>query len=112
MPLCQYCGEKVDGDAVICPKCGLNLVGEDTEWQEFEIQEKVDGAKHRANMYIIAAIVLAAMGIIGGWALCISSSGIGLFGIALVCLGVGCTASADRHEHKARVWKRRLGRRN
>lgn len=110
MPYCQYCGGKIDEDAVVCPKCGEILVGEDTGWQEFQIQEKVDEAKHRANMYIILAIVLATVGIVAGSMLCASSSGIGFFGIVLVCLGVGCTASADRHEHKARNWKKRLGR--
>ena len=23
--ICQYCGEKIDGNANICPKCGENL---------------------------------------------------------------------------------------
>ncbi|MEA1872207.1 MAG: hypothetical protein U9M91_02280 [Chloroflexota bacterium] len=110
MPYCQYCGGKVDEDAVVCPKCGEILVGEDTGWQEFQIQEKIDEVKHRANMYIISAIVLATVGIVAGWVLCVSSSAVGLFGIVLVCLGVGCSASADRHEHKAKVLKRRLGR--
>jgi len=110
MQYCQYCGEKMDDDTVICPKCGEILVGEDTGWQEFQIQEKVDEAKHRANMYIILAIVLATVGIVAGSMFCASSSGVGFFGIVLVCLGVGCTASADRHEHKARNLKKRLGR--
>jgi len=110
MPYCQYCGEKIDEDAVVCPKCGASLVGEDTGWQEFQIQEKVDEAKHRANMYTISAIVLATLGIVGGWILCVSSSAVGLFGIVLVCLGIGCTASAYRHEYKARNWKKRLRR--
>jgi predicted nucleic acid-binding Zn ribbon protein len=110
MPYCQYCGEKIDEDTVVCPKCGEILVGEDTGWQELQIQEEVDEAKHRANMYTISAIVLATLGIVGGWILCVSSSAIGLFGIMLVCLGIGCTASAYRHEHKARNWKKRLGR--
>jgi uncharacterized membrane protein YvbJ len=110
MPRCQYCGRLIDEGAVVCPKCGESLVGDDTGWQELQIQAKIDGAKHRANMYIISAIVLATVGIVAGCVLCVSSSAIGLFGIALVCLGVGCNASADRHEHKARVLKRRLGR--
>jgi len=110
MPCCQYCGEKIDEDAVVCSKCGGILVEEDTGWQEFQIQEKVDEAKHRANMYIILAIVLATVGLVAGSMFCASSSGIGFFGIVLVCLGVGCTASADRHEHKARNLKKRLGR--
>jgi len=110
MPYCQYCGEKIDEDAVVCPKCGESLVGEDTGWQEFQIQEKVDEAKHRANMYTISAIVLVTMGMMGGSILFVSSSLLGPFGIVLVCLGIGCTASADRYEHKARKLKKRLRR--
>ena len=110
MSYCQYCGEKIDEDAVFCPKCGESLVGDDTESQEFQIQEKVDGAKHRANMHIISAIVLVTMGMIGGSILVVSSSLLGLFGIVLVCLGIGCTASADRYERKARKLKKRLRR--
>jgi len=108
MPFCPYCGEKIDEDVSICPKCGGILFEEGTEWQQLQIQEKVDKAKHRANMYIIAATVLATVGIVAGCVLCASSSAVGFFGVALVCLGVGCTASADRHEHRARVLKRRL----
>ena len=110
MPYCQYCGEKIDEDAVVCPKCGESLVGEDTGREEFQIQEKVDVAKHRANMYIISAIVLATLGMMGGSILFASSSLLGLFGIVLVCLGIGCTALADRYEHKARKLKKRPGR--
>jgi uncharacterized membrane protein YvbJ len=109
MSYCQYCGGRIDEGAVVCSACGESLV-EDTGWQELPIQEKIDEAKHRANMYIISAIVLATVGIVAGWVLCVLSSALGLFGIVLVCLGVGCSASADRHEHKARNLKRRLGR--
>jgi hypothetical protein len=112
MPRCQYCGGKVDKDAVFCPKCGEILVGGDTEWQEFQIQKKVDEAKDRANMYIISAIVLVTLGMMGGGLLFVSSSLLGLFGIVFVCLGIGCTASADRYEHKARNLRKRLRRRN
>ena len=108
MPRCQYCGGKIDKDAVFCPKCGESLVGEDTGWEGFQIQEKVDEAKHRANMYTISAIVLVTMGIMGGGILLVSSSLLGLFGVVLVCLGIGCTALADRYEHKARKLKKRL----
>jgi len=108
MPFCPYCGEKIDEDAAACPKCGEILFDEDTEWQRLQIQEKVDKAKHRTNMYIIAATVLVTVGIVAGCVLCASISAVGFFGVALVCLGVGCNASADRHEHKARVLKRRL----
>jgi predicted nucleic acid-binding Zn ribbon protein len=110
MPRCQYCGGKIDEDAVFCPKCGEILVGEDTGWEEVQIQEKVDEAKHRANIYTISAIVLVTMGMMGGSILFVSSSLLGLFGIVLVCLGIGCTASADRYEHKARKLKKRLRR--
>jgi predicted nucleic acid-binding Zn ribbon protein len=106
MPRCQYCGGKVGKDAVFCPKCGEILVGGDKEWQEFQIQEKVDEAKDRANMYIISAIVLVTVGMMGGSLLFVSSSLLGLFGIVFVCLGIGCTASADRYEHKARNLKK------
>jgi len=110
MPYCQYCGGKIDDDAVVCPACGESLVEEDTGWQEFQIQEEVDEAKHRANMYTISAIVLVTLGIVAGWVFCVSSSAVGLFGIVLVCLGIGCTASADRYEQKARNLKKRLRR--
>jgi len=110
MPRCQYCGEKIDEDAVFCPKCGESLVEEDTGWQEFQIREEVDEAKHMANMYTISAIVLVTMGMMGGSILFVSSSLLGLFGIVLVCLGIGCTVSADRYEHKARNLKKRLRR--
>ena len=110
MTHCQYCGEKINEDAVFCPKCGEILVGEDTEWREFQIQGEVDEAKDRANMYIILATVLVTVGMMGGSLLFVSSSLLGLFGIAFVCLGIGCTASADRYERKARSLKKRLSR--
>ena len=108
MPFCPYCGEKIDEDAAVCPKCGEILFEENTEWQRLQIQEKVDKAKHRANMYINSAIVLVTVGIMGGSLLFVSSSLLGLFGIVFICLGIGCTASADRYEHKARNLKKRL----
>ena len=108
MPFCPYCGEKIDEDAAACPKCGGISFEEDTECQRLQIQEKVDKAKHRANMYIIAATILATVGIVAGCVLCGSLGAVGFFGIALVCLGVGCNASANRHEHRARVLKRRI----
>jgi len=110
MPYCQYCGEKVDENAVFCPKCGEVLVEEDTEWQEFQIQGEVDEIKDRANMYVILATILVTVGIIGSSLLFVSSSLLGIFGIVFVCLGIGCTASAYRHEYKARNWKKRLRR--
>ena len=108
MPFCPYCGARINQDARKCPKCGEILLEEDTEWQQLQIQEKVDKAKHRANMYIIAATVLTTVGIVAGCILCASSIAIGFFGVALVCFAVGCNASAERHEHKARVLRRRL----
>lgn len=110
MPYCQYCGATVDTDAVFCPDCGESLVGEDTGWHEFQIQERVDKAKHRANMYTIAAIVLVTLGIMGGGVLCVSASAVGFFGIVLVCLGIGCTGPADRYEHKIKLLKKQLSR--
>jgi hypothetical protein len=110
MPYCQYCREEVEGDAVVCPKCGELLVGEGAGWQESQIQEKVDEAKHRANMCIISATVLVTAGIAAGWIVSVSSSAAGLFGIVTVCLGIGCTAAADRYEHKARILKEQLER--
>ena len=110
MPYCRYCGGKTDEDVVFCPKCWEVLSEEDLVWQEFRVQERVDEAKHRANMYAISAIVLVTLGIIAGCVLCVSSSALGLFGIVLVCLGIGCTASADRYEHKAKKLKERFGR--
>jgi hypothetical protein len=108
MPFCPYCGVKIDEGAVVCPKCGESLFEEDTEWHRLQIQEKIDKEKHRSNMYIIAATVLTTIGIVAGCILCASSMAIGFFGVALVCFAVGCNASADRHEHKASVLKRRL----
>jgi RNA polymerase subunit RPABC4/transcription elongation factor Spt4 len=110
MPYCQYCREKIDEDTVFCPKCGEILVEEATEWREFQIQEEVDEAKDRANMYIILAAVLVTVGMIGGSLFLASSSLLGIFGIVFVCLGIGCTASADRYEHKAQNLRRQLNR--
>jgi uncharacterized membrane protein YvbJ len=110
MPCCQYCGEKIDENAVFCPKCGEILVGEDTEWQEFQIQGEVDEAEGRANMYVILATVLVTVGIIGSSLLFVSSSLLGVFGIAFVCLGIGCTAAAEHYGYKARNLKKQLSR--
>jgi predicted RNA-binding Zn-ribbon protein involved in translation (DUF1610 family) len=110
MPYCQYCGGKIDKDAAVCPKCGESVLVEDTRLQESQIQEKVDEAKHRANMYVILAIILVTAGIMGGGILCVSVSSVGLFGIVFVCLGIGSTAWADRYERKAKNLKRQLDR--
>jgi uncharacterized membrane protein YvbJ len=108
MLYCQHCKRKIDEDLVFCPKCGEVLVEENAEWQEFQLQEEVDEAKDRANMYIILAIILVTVGMVGGSVLLISPSLFGLFGVVLVCLGIGCTAAADRYERKARSLKRQL----
>ena len=110
MPYCQRCGKETDEDLVFCPKCGEILVEVDTEWQESRIQGETEEAKDRANMYIILAIVLATVGMVGGGLLLISSSLLGFFGIALVCLGIGCTAAGYRHEHKAGSLQKQLNR--
>jgi uncharacterized membrane protein YvbJ len=108
MPYCKYCGEKIDKNAVFCPKCGESLVGEDMGWQEFQIQEEVDEARHRANMYTILAIVLVTVGIMGSSLLFALSSLVGFFGIVFVCLGIGSTSWAARCEHKAQLLKKQL----
>ncbi|MCK4843625.1 MAG: zinc-ribbon domain-containing protein [Dehalococcoidia bacterium] len=108
MAYCQYCGRKVDEDVVFCSECGRGLVGGDKVWQELLIQEKIDEAKHRANMRTISAIILVTVGMVAGGVLCVSSDAIGFFGVVFVCLGIGCIASAGRYELKARKLKKQL----
>jgi len=108
MPYCQYCGEKIDKDAVFCPKCGESVVGKGTRLRKSQILGKIDEAKDRANMYIILATVLVTVGVMGGSLLFVLSSPLGLFGIVFVCLGIGSTAWADRCEHRARSLKKQL----
>jgi RNA polymerase subunit RPABC4/transcription elongation factor Spt4 len=110
MLYCQRCKKVTDEDLVFCPKCGEVLVEEDTKWQDFELQGEVEEAKHRANMYIILAIVLVTLGLVGSSILFASSSLLGVFGVAFVCLGVGSVAAADRYEHKIRILRNRLSR--
>ena len=110
MLYCQYCTKRIDEDLVFCPKCGEVLVAEDTKSQDFQLQGEVEEAKDRANMYAILAAVLVTVGMMGGSLLFVSSSLLGLFGIVLVCLGIGCTAAAYRYEHKARSLKSQLSR--
>lgn len=112
MLYCQQCQKTIDEDLVFCPECGDVLVEEGTEWQDLELQGEVGGAKDRANMYIILAVVLVTLGMMGSGILFVSSSLLGLFGIVFVCLGIGCTAAADRYEHKARSLKNQLSRCN
>jgi uncharacterized membrane protein YvbJ len=108
MTHCQYCGQRLDEDAIVCSTCGANLIGGDTRWQELQIQEKIDEAKHRANIRTISAIVLVTIGMVAGGVLCVASNAIGFFGVAFVCLGIGCVASAGRYELKARRLKKQL----
>jgi len=111
MRYCQYCRTRVGKNAVSCPSCGASLVDEAAAQQEFERREELSRAKDRANMYFILATVLATAGIIvGGGLVVVSSSLLGLFGIVFICLAIGCTAAADRHERKARSLRHQLGR--
>ncbi len=80
----------------------------DESWRESRIREKIDKAKHKANIYIISATVLVTLGLLGGWIVCMAYSSVGLFGGILVCLGIGCTASAERHELEARSLEKLL----
>ena len=109
MLYCQRCKKLIDEDLVFCPICGGVLVEQDTKWQDFELQQEVELAKHRANMYVILAIVLVTLGIVGSSVLFASSSPLGVFGIAFICLGIGCAAAADRYEYKLRCLRNRLG---
>jgi hypothetical protein len=109
MLYCQRCKKvTTDVDLVLCPKCGDVLVEEDAKWQDFELQREVEGANDRANMYTILAIVLITLGIVGSSLLFASSSLLGVFGVAFVCLGIGCAAAADRYEYKLRILRNRL----
>lgn len=110
MLYCQHCKKRIDEDLVFCPKCREVLVEEDVEWQDFALQREVEEARDRANMYVISAIVLVTMGMVGSGVLFASSSLLGLFGIVLVCLGIGCTAAADRCVHRGRILKSQLRR--
>jgi hypothetical protein len=110
MLYCQHCKKTIDEDLVFCPRCGEVLVEEDIEWQNFELQREVKEAKDRANMYIILAVVLVTLGMMGSSVLFVSSSALGLFGIVLVCLGIGCAAAAERYARRAGGLKNQLSR--
>jgi protein-S-isoprenylcysteine O-methyltransferase Ste14 len=112
MPYCQYCNKRIDEDLVFCPRCGGVLVEKDAESQDFELEGQVEEAKDRSNMYVVLAVVLVTVGMIGASVLFVSSSLLGLFGIVFVCLGIGCTAAAYRYEHKARTLRNQLSRCN
>ena len=109
MLYCQHCKKIVDEDLVFCPECGEVLIEEDGRRQDFQLQEVIEEAEDRANMYIILAAVLVTLGLIGGFLLFVSSSLLGIFGVVLVCLGIGCTAAAYRHGHRARSLRNQLG---
>jgi len=110
MLYCQYCKKRIDEDLVFCPKCREVLVAEDATSQDIELREEVEEAKDRANMYVVLAVVLVTVGMIGGGLLFVSSSLLGVFGIVFVCLGIGCTAAAYRYEHKAKSLKSQFSR--
>ena len=42
---CKYCGERIDIDAIVCPKCGRQLKLVSKPEQEPETEEKVDEGK-------------------------------------------------------------------
>lgn len=112
MLYCQHCKKRIDEDLVFCLECGEVLVEEGAGSESLELQGEVEEAKDRANMYVVLAVVLVTVGMIGGSVLFVSSSLLGLFGIVFVCLGIGCTAAAYRYEHKARSLKSQLSRCN
>ncbi len=106
---CHHCGKRIDEDEVFCPACGRSLVGDDVEWQEFKLRETIDRVNRRADVYVALAAVLISVGVVGGGFLGLFSDPFGLFGIALVCWGIGCAASAKRHELKVEGLRKWLG---
>jgi predicted nucleic acid-binding Zn ribbon protein len=110
MLYCQRCGKETDEDLVFCPECGGILAEERAELQESPVSGELEETKDRANMYVILAVVLVTVGMVGGGLLLVSSSILGLFGVALICLGVGCTAAASRYERKAGSLQKQLNR--
>lgn len=110
MLCCQRCGKEIAEGLVFCPECGEILVEEGAKLQESQVQAELEEAKDRANMHVILAIVLVTVGLMGGGLLFVSSSVLGLFGIAFVCLGIGCTAAAYRHVRKAGSLQKQLNR--
>jgi RNA polymerase subunit RPABC4/transcription elongation factor Spt4 len=110
MLYCERCKKVTDEDLVFCPKCGEVLVEERTRWQGFELEREVEEAKDRANMYVILAVVLITLGVVGSSILFASSSLLGVFGVVFVCLGIGCVAAADRYGHKIKSLRNHLRR--
>ncbi len=78
MPYCHHCGNKIDEDEVFCPECGESLVGKDTAWQEFKLQETIDRLRHKVDAYVALATVLVTVGLLVGGALVLSSDAVGL----------------------------------
>jgi len=109
MVYCHRCGKKIDEDEVFCPACGRSLVGDDAEWQEFKLRETIDRVQRRAGVYVALAAVLITVGVVGGGFLGVLSDPVGLFGIALVCWGIGCGTSAKRHDLKVESLRKWLG---
>ena len=106
---CHHCGKKIDEDEVFCPACAMSLVGNDAGWQEFKLQETIARVKRRADIYTALAAVLITLGVVGGSILGVLSDPVGLFGIALVCWGIGFASSAKRHDLKVESLGRWLG---
>lgn len=110
MVYCQHCGERIDEDEVFCPECGCSLVGENARWQQFKVQEAIYRVKRRADVYTALAAVLATVGVVGGIILGVLSHPAGLFGIALLCFGIGFASAARRHDRKVEGLRRWLKR--
>ncbi len=110
MPYCHHCGKKIDQDQVFCPVCGRSLVGSDTEWQEFKLYDSIHRVTRKADAYTALASVSITLGVVGGIILAFLSDAAGLFGIPLVCWGVGFAAAAKRYDLKAAYLRQWLGR--
>lgn len=68
---CKYCGEKIDAEAEICPKCGVRLKKVESEKSPAialvlsfifpGIGQLYNGQKHKCLVLIIAAIISALL---------------------------------------------------
>jgi hypothetical protein len=110
MPYCQHCRAKIDEDEVFCPVCHRSLVGQDTGWQDFKLHESIARVQRRADVYTALAAVLITLGAVGGSILCMLSDPIGLFGIPLVCWGIGFATAARRNDLKVERLRQWLAR--
>lgn len=108
MAYCQYCRAKIDEDEVFCPVCARSLVGNDTRWQEFKLHETIARVQRRADVYTALAAVLITLGVIGGSILGVLSDPVGLFGIPLVCWGIGFATAARRNDLRVESLRRWL----